>query len=77
VQECVLGFAKKKGGEKMKLIIVLLLAMVLIGCATVPKQPEMVAQNRVWCCCQTASGTCCGWVVFCPGYIPGCMCSSW
>lgn len=35
---------------------------------------QQLAQ-QVLCCCNTYNGSCCKYVTFCGGFVPGCMCS--
>lgn len=34
-----------------------------------------VTTGKVLCCCQTMMGTCCNFVSFCGGIVPGCFCT--
>ena len=33
------------------------------------------ASQKVLCCCRTFNGTCCNYVYFCSGWVPGCNCT--
>lgn len=35
---------------------------------------DQLAQ-QVLCCCNTYNGSCCKYVSFCGGFVPGCMCT--
>ena len=41
------------------------------------EQMGQLLMNKVMCCCTNVFGqTCCAWVDFCGGYIPGCLCAN-
>lgn len=71
--------------------LLVLVAAILVLCLAALAPALSAAQNSlpacappvfldsdagyVLCCCNTFSGTCCAYVSFCAGYIPGCLCT--
>lgn len=59
----------------MKKWVILLIALLLVGCAGSMKETKVdIVYGKTWCCCNTYNGMCCNWTYSCPGYIPGCLC---
>lgn len=58
-------------------VLIAVLSVVVAGAApeSACGRPLGAGQNRVLCCCDTASGTCCVYTSICSNFLPGCMCS--